>query len=66
VTGLGDLDANGHGARSIFWTSGPHVAGPGAWSVGSAWGQQVVYRDVGTPGGAGFNTTSALRVVFND
>lgn len=60
------LDANGEGVRTIDWTAGPHVAGSGAWLAGSAFGLQVVYRDLGTPGGAGFNTTDAIRVVFND
>ena len=59
------LDATGAGARPIDWSNGPHVAGAGAWLAGSAFGLQAVYRDVGTPGGAGFNTTNALRVVFN-
>ncbi len=59
------LGATGAGARPIDWSNGPHVAGAGAWLAGSAFGLQVVYRDVGVPGGAGFNTTNALRVVFN-
>jgi hypothetical protein len=60
------LDASGAGARTIDWTVGPHLAGSGAWLPGSTFGLQVVYRDVGLPGGAGFNTTNALRIVFND
>ena len=60
------LDANGSGARAIDWNLGPQAAGPGAWRAGSAFALQVVYRDVGAGTAAGFNTTDALRIVFND
>ncbi len=58
------LDASGRGELDVSWMSGPNVSGPGAWQPGTAWAMQAVYRDVGGPGGANFNTTSAWRVVF--
>ncbi len=60
------LDATGRGARSIDWTAGPQTAGPGAWVAGRAFALQVLYRDSGPGSSAGFNTTDALRIVFND
>jgi len=58
------LDASGRGELDVSWLSGPNVSGPGAWLPRTAWGMQAVYRDVGGPGGASFNATSAWRVVF--
>jgi len=58
------LDATGHGELDISWMAGPNVSGPGAWQSGTAWAMQAIYRDIGGPGGTGFNTTSAWRVVF--
>ncbi len=58
------LDANGYGSQNVRWWTGPNSSGPGAWLPGSAWAMQAIYRDIGGPGGTGFNTTSAWRVVF--
>ncbi|MEZ6018227.1 MAG: integrin alpha [Planctomycetota bacterium] len=57
-------DAAGRADLSIDWLSGPQVAGPAAWTVGSAWALQAFYRDAPGPTGAPFNSTSASRVVF--
>jgi hypothetical protein len=59
------LDAQGAGSLAIDWSTGPHTTGNGAWLPGAAIALQVVYRDGGAPAGAGFNTTDAVRVVFN-
>ncbi|MEM6674522.1 MAG: hypothetical protein AAF726_16870, partial [Planctomycetota bacterium] len=58
------LDAAGEATISIDWTGGPHAtAGAGAWTPGSTWAVQALYRDPTGPGGTGLNSSSAWRVV---
>ena len=59
------IGATGDAALTVDWLNGPQAAGPLAWSAGSAWAVQALYRDAGTPPGVlPINTTSAWRVVF--
>ncbi len=59
------LDAAGEATLTVDWLNGPQASGPLAWSAGSAWAVQALYRDAGTPPGvAPIHTTSAWRVVF--
>ena len=38
---------------------------PHAWTPGSTWSIQYLYRDLGGPSGLGMNASNALKVTFN-
>jgi len=59
------IDAEGEAELVIAFDQPPIDAGPGAWLPGTTWTVQFVYRDPGGPGGAGLNTSDALRITLN-
>jgi len=54
--------ASGQSSLSVDLTSPPEPAGQ--ISVGESWNFQYWYRDPLGPGGAGFNLSAALRLIF--
>jgi len=57
------LDASGFVSVHADWGRPEIASGPTAWTAGSTWVVQAAFRDPG--GTAGFNTTNAVRVLFN-
>ncbi len=57
------LDASGFVSVLADWGRPEIASGPTAWTAGSTWVVQAAFRDPG--GTAGFNTTNAVRVLFN-
>jgi hypothetical protein len=58
------VDGAGQASRQLDFTQPPASAGPGEILDGSVWNFQFWYRDPAGPGGAGFNLSDALAVVF--
>jgi hypothetical protein len=56
-------DGSGDSVRPLDLTSAPADSGPGKISVGETWYFQFWYRDQAA-GGAGFNLSNALSVIF--
>lgn len=61
--GAAQANALGQVVRPLYLHAPPMNGGPGAVGAGSAWNFQFWYRNP-AGGGAGFNTTDALRAVF--
>jgi len=57
-------DALGNSIRSVDYTSPPFTGGPNAITSGSTWKFQLWFRDLGGPGGTGFNLTNGLSLTF--
>lgn len=57
------LDTAGFASVHADWSRPEIAAGPTAWTAGSTWVVQATFRDPG--GAAGYNSTDALKVLFN-
>lgn len=56
------LDANGYGRQNV--TTAVAAAGHSAWTAGSTWALQAVYREALGAGGSGFNATNGWRLTL--
>jgi hypothetical protein len=61
--GILPLDQDGRVQRSVEWFSPQLSQGTYAWTAGTSWTVQAIFRDAGTP--SGLNTTNAIEVTFN-
>jgi VCBS repeat protein len=57
------IDLDGHAEFKVPFDA--LAAGPGAWTPGSTWVVQFIYRDPAGPGGSGINSSDALLVTLN-
>ena len=59
------LDQDGFVLMQVDMTQAPMGSGPAAWTPGSTWTVQFLYRDQAA-GGAGFNLSDAVHVMFTE
>ncbi|MFT7676827.1 MAG: hypothetical protein ACI8QC_000803 [Planctomycetota bacterium] len=67
VTYLGTpqvIDNQGQVLMPVDFTQAPLNAGAGAWTPGSTWYVQFLYRDPAQTAGTGMNLTDALQITF--
>ncbi len=57
-------DSQGRGSHEVAFDLPPVSGGSGQWQAGDTWYFQFAYRDIGGPGGTGFNFSSAMALSF--